>query len=203
MEKELLLKKEFDFILDQRGQRKMSMTPAIDKELTEKYQNTQFRRMQKTITHGQLAEDVAPSTSTSEPYTPQLERTRGIKRNYSSDFNENDILKDTEFKPPKSIEKELQNNVKLMDSQQAHTSDKKAVSNRALADILKNDANKINNNSASDIIVKAPSKSTVHRNRVKARNEQINVLNEELQNQQVDMKEECPESIHRNHLIEA
>ena len=70
-----------------------------------------------------------------------------------------EATKDEDFPPPET--KIPKKKIQLMDQAQAHSADKKAISNRSLAEVLSNDANKVNDN-AGDLTVKTISKSQVH-----------------------------------------
>ena len=77
-----------------------------------------------------------------------------------------------DFPPPET--KIPMKKIQLMDQAQAHSADKKAISNRGLAEALSNDANKVNDN-VEDLTVKTITKSQVHRTRVKNSEQKLQV----------------------------
>ena len=177
-----ILEEEYRFIHDQRNSRLMYLSPAIDEELTERYQRIREREKYLTVEK--------PKSKSTKPQAnpPALNRTRGIKRSYAdeSDYENNVSLrwkgpqqKDSDYREIENIQ-----SIKLMDKLQAHTSDKKGVSNRSMSEILLNDSKKVNENSDSSILkVKGASKSTVHNQRIKAREERIKRAEEILKKQ--------------------
>ena len=88
-----------------------------------------------------------------------------------------EATKDEDFPPPET--KIPKKKIQLMDQAQAHSADKKAISNRGLAEVLSNDANKVNNN-AEDLTVKTISKSQVHCTRVKNREQKLQETEEKV-----------------------
>ena len=88
-----------------------------------------------------------------------------------------EATKDEDFPPPET--KIPKKKIQLMDQAQAHSADKKAISNRGLAEVLSNDANKVNDN-AGDLTVKTISKSQVHHTRVKNCEQSFKKLNKRL-----------------------
>ena len=88
-----------------------------------------------------------------------------------------EATKDEDFPPPET--KIPKKKIQLMDQAQAHSADKKAISNRGLAEVLSNDANKVNNN-AEDLTVKTITKSQVHRTRIKHREQKLQETEEKV-----------------------
>lgn len=166
-----ILKSEYDFMYDQRGARKMVISTEVDHELTHQYQATQLRRLQvKNQTENDNISDSFQSSSSN--YVPAT-RTRKIETSYqdmdSQDIDDSDKSFEPDLIPsPSGVKK-----VKLLDKTQCHTADKKAISNRGLATVIKNDARKINEESPSNLQVKSSSKSTIHRQRLKCREEHL------------------------------
>ena len=164
-----ILESEYEFIKDQRSGRKMVITDEIDPQGSQEIQARVLRREQVKNQTEDKEKTVDEGIPSSSDYVLSS-RTRKINRDYSemdvSEPNDDDDDKDYAPNQDSKVAK-----VKLIDSTQCHTADKKAVSNRALATILKNDANKVNEatRDSGDLRVVPSSKSTVHRNRVKHR----------------------------------
>ena len=142
-----ILEQEYKFIYDQRKNRPrlMYISNQVDNNLTSIYNSKQERR------NKYLSYEKSQSVTEQECFTPvtTLSKTRGLKRSYVHDDDVDDdqnedrsrwktpIENDPEYKIKPKIE-----SIKLMDSTQAHTSDKKGVSNRSLSEILDNDSKK-------------------------------------------------------------
>ena len=178
-----ILEHEYNFIWDQRNSRPrvMYISHTIDQHLTSRYNLTQERRDNYL-----KYEKPKPTKKMDDSSTvPTLNRTRGLKRSYVDDIEDENLYR---WKGPVDIDPEYNiadkhESIKLMDAAQAHTSDKKGVSNRALSEILINDSNKVNKSLSTNTTVKGASKSGVYKHRVKVRNEQIRKVDEELKSQ--------------------
>ena len=107
------------------------------------------------------SEDLRPGTSSC-----LAQRTRGIKTTCTEE--EEPVSDDPDYQPPRGFKEEIKK-IRLMDANQSHTSDKKAISNRGLSDVLNNNTNKINELMTEKVEVKGASPMTVYRHRVKAR----------------------------------
>ena len=167
-----ILESEYEFISDQRSLRRMEISDQIDAVTTRQIQAKCLRReyiRQLTEDDEKVGnDDVCPSSSSNYVIAS---KTRKINKNYEDMDTEQRPYGDENYVPnlkARKVEK-----VKLMDETQCHTADKKAISNRGLATVLKNDANKVNQATSCDVKVVPSSKSTIHRKRIKCRDEHL------------------------------
>ena len=170
--------KEYNFMLDQRGARKMYLSAQIDVQTSAKYEETFVRRQLnhiRTPTTSSETSSLSPSASPSP-----LTRTRGAVLPPIIEDTEDDESKDKDFDPPPKCVKR----VKLIDDKQSNAADKKGTSNRAVSLIVTNDSKKVNRTLGSDsqTVFQPASHMMVYRERVKERELRIAEMEEKINN---------------------
>ena len=166
---------EFDFIFDQRGVRQMYLAKSIDFDTTAKYIFSDERRVRYACSKNANNNYPVSSNSTSNILTV---RTRSNRVSYEEYFVHGDNFDEDSSDDDFVVCENNTKFIKLMNTTQGQTADRKGISNRALSEVLTNNAKLFKDlNENENIKFHGLNYTTVFRHRIKERNQQVECLN--------------------------